>query len=144
MTHSHPGKPSNLLDKFKSLPSEKRTQIIGIAAIAIAALSSIAGYQASVRHQIRLSYEAQLSKILEKSDTLLNKKLEMTKAIKENPFSALIYMGELAPMTQEGAELKKQMNDLKYALDKTYGYSAYTEWYKANLAKIESYQLKAQ
>ena len=142
MTKTNPAEPDNLLDKYKSLPDKQRKQILGIVAIAAATLGGIAGYQASVRHQIRLSYEAQLSEVLEKGEKLAEKSAQITKAINENPFAAFAYIGEVAPIAQEGNELGKKRNNLTYALIKTYGQSAYDQWYKSEEKRIERIQEK--
>ena len=140
MTKTNSTEPDNLLDKYKSLPDKQRKQILAIVAIAGATLAGIAGYQASVRHQIRLSYEAQLSESLEKGEKLAEKSAQITKAIDENPFAALAYLGQMGPLAQEANELGKQRNNLAYALIKTYGQSAYDQWYKSEETRIERIQ----
>lgn len=108
--------------------SRKQLAIGGAVLLTATSALSVGLYQASVKNQICLSYERQLTTELNSGLKILQDTKNAKDVVTENPFAAFGLIGQLTNLLADAQGFKTKSNDLLYAFKGTCGETRWNTW----------------
>ncbi len=120
-----------------------RNQVIALSAVSAVAVTGLGAaiHSASVKNQICLSYERQITEEFDKGVNLMQELKGYADMMKENPFSAFGIIGQVGPLMNRANEMKTRTNDLKYAYTKTCGQERFDKLVESDTFKTKKAEI---